>query len=186
MLKLSIVKACLKDDIPTKVIKMNKDIFAGFAAKDFNDCADKDVFPDELKHADATSIYRRKGKCDKTSYRPVIILRNISKIYEKLISNQLYDYFDAIISPIQCGFCKGHSTQHCLLVMLEKSKESVEKVCEFGVLSTCLSNAFDCIDHKLLIAKLFRYVALPSSLNLIFSYLSNRTQRAKTKTSYSE
>ena len=37
---LSIVKACQKDDIPTKVIKMNKDIFAGFIAKDFNNCVD--------------------------------------------------------------------------------------------------------------------------------------------------
>ena len=46
---LSIIKACQKDDIPTKVIEMNKDIFAGFVAKDFNKCVDKGVFPDELK-----------------------------------------------------------------------------------------------------------------------------------------
>ena len=44
---LSIVKAYQKDDIPTKVIKMNKDIFAGFKAKDFNKCVDKCVFPDD-------------------------------------------------------------------------------------------------------------------------------------------
>ena len=44
---LSIVKACQKDDIPTKVIKINKDIFAGFIAKDFNKCVDKGVFPDD-------------------------------------------------------------------------------------------------------------------------------------------
>ena len=46
---LSIIKACQNDDIPTKVIEMNKDIFAGFVAKDFNKCVDKGVFPDELK-----------------------------------------------------------------------------------------------------------------------------------------
>ena len=129
------------------------------------------VFPDKLKHADATSIHKKKGKSDKTSYRPVIVLPNFSKMYEKLISNQLYDYFDDIIFPGQCSFWKGHSTQHCLLVMLEKSKESVDKVNEFGALSTDLSKAFDCIDHNLLIAKLFRYVASPSSLNLIFDIM---------------
>ena len=68
--------------------------------------------------------------------------------------------------------------------MLEKFKESVDKVNEFGALLTDLSKAFDCIDHKLLIAKLFWYGVSPSSLNLIFSYLSNRTQRVEFKTSY--
>ena len=183
---LSIVKACQKDDIPTKVIKMNKDIFADFIAKDFNNCVDKGVFPDDLKHADVTPIHKKKDKSDKTNYRPVSILPDISKMYEKLIYNQLYDYFDDILSPSQCGFRKGHSTQHCLLVMLEKFKESVDKGNEFGALLTDLSKAFDCIDHKLLIAKLCWYGVSSSSLNLIVSYFSNRTQRVKIKTSYSD
>ena len=68
--------------------------------------------------------------------------------------------------------------------MLEKFKESVNKANEFGAILTDLSKAFDCIDHKLLIAKLFWYGVSPSSLNLIFSYLSNRTQSVKIKTSY--
>ena len=70
--------------------------------------------------------------------------------------------------------------------MLEKFKESVDKGNEFGALLTDLSKAFDYIDHKLLIAKLFWYGVSPSSLNLIFSYLSNRTQRVKVKASYSD
>ena len=81
-------------------------------------------------------------------------------------------------------FARG--TQHCLLIMLEKFKESADKGNEFGALLTDLSKAFDCIDNKLLIAKLFWYGVKPSSLNLIFSYLSNRTQRVKIKTSYSD
>ena len=116
---LTIVKACQKDYIPIKAIKMNKDIFAGFIAKYFNKCADKGVFPDDLKHADVTPIHKKKDKSDKTNYRPVIILLNTSKIYEKLIYNRLCDYFDDRKPPSQCDFRKGHSTQHYLLVMLE-------------------------------------------------------------------
>ena len=70
--------------------------------------------------------------------------------------------------------------------MLEKFKESVEKGNKFGALLTDLSKVFNCIDHKLLIAKLFWYGVSPSLLNLVFSYLSNRTQRVKIKTSYSD
>ena len=70
--------------------------------------------------------------------------------------------------------------------MLGKFQESVDKGNEFGALLTDLSKAFDCIDHKLLIAKLFWYGVSPSSLNLIFSHLSNRSQRVKIKTSCSD
>ena len=116
---LTIVKACQNDYILIKAIKMNKDIFAGFIAKDFNKCADKGVFPDYLKHADVTPIHKKKDKGDKTNYSPVSILSNTSKIYEKLIYNQLCDYFDDIKPSSQCDFRKGRSMQHYLLVMLE-------------------------------------------------------------------
>ena len=48
---------------------------------------------------------------------------NVSKIHERSLFSQLYDYFDRnIFSKYQCGFCKGFSTQHALLVMTEKMK----------------------------------------------------------------
>ena len=46
---------------------MNKDIFAGFVAKNFNNCVDKGVFPDDLKHADVTPIHKKEDKSDKTN-----------------------------------------------------------------------------------------------------------------------
>ena len=64
-------------------------------------------------------------KSDKTNYRPVSILPNHSKIYEKLIYNQLYYYFDEILLPSQCGFCKGYSSHHCLLAMLQNFKNLI-------------------------------------------------------------
>ena len=149
---LSIVKACQKDVIPTKVIKMNKYIFDGFIAKYFNKDVNKGVFSEDLTNADVTPVHKKTDKSDKTNYRLVSIFTNISIIYEKLICNQLDDYFGDILSPSQCGFRQGYSTQHCLLVMLEKLKESADKGHEFGALLTNLSKAFDGIDHKLLIA----------------------------------
>ena len=112
-------------------------------------------------------------------------LKMLSKIYEQLIYNQLYDYFDKILSSRQCGFCKGYSSQHCLLAMLESFEKSAEEGNEFEPLLTDLSKAFDCIDQKLLIAKLFCHGVSPSALNLIYSFLTYRTQRIKINKSFS-
>ena len=58
---------------------------------------------------------QKKEKNDKASYRPVSTLPNLCKIYKKLISNQINDNFDSVASPTQCGCCKGHSRQHCII-----------------------------------------------------------------------
>ena len=69
---MNIVKVCQNEDILSKAIEMNKDSFASFIAKDFNDCIDKGVFPDDLKYADVTPVHKKKGKSDKNNYRPMI------------------------------------------------------------------------------------------------------------------
>ena len=70
-------------------------------------------------------------------------------------------------------FHKGYNTQRCLLNMLEKLKESMDKGDESGALLTDLSKVFGYINHKLLMAKLFWYGDSPLSLNLISSFKSN-------------
>ena len=97
----------------------------------------------------------------------------------------MYDHFDYILSPKHCGFRKGHGVQHCLTVMLEKFKESRDRGDGLGALFTDLSKTFDCIDHNLIITEVSCYGVKTKSLNLIFSYLRNRTQSVRINNSYS-
>ena len=117
--------------------------------------------------------------------RPVITLPNLSKISEKLMYFQLHEHFNSILSPKQYGFQKGCRARHCLMVILEKFKESTDKGEEFGAFFTDLSKAFEYIDNYLLTTKLSWYGVTPKSLKLSFSYLSNRTQGVRTNNSYS-
>ena len=94
-------------------------------------------------------------------------------------------FFDNIFWNQQCDFRKGYSTQHCLLVMLETWKRSVDKGKVFGALLRDLSKAFDCLDHELLTAKLNAYGFSLPALRLINDYLSNRKQRTKIENTYS-
>ena len=120
-------------------------------------------------------------KVIKQNYRLVSILANISKIYEKIIYNQLYEYFHDKLFPSQCGFRKGYSSQHNLLVMTEKFKESIDKDNAFAALLTDLSKAFDCIDSTLLIPKFciqgFTLTIKIAILLLIASNAANQNQQ---------
>ena len=104
-------------------------------------------FPSELEHADIVAIHK-KDESEKSNCRLVSILSNYSTVYEKLIYNQLYQYFENILFPSQCEFRKGYSTQHGLLVLTEKLKEAIDTGNKFRVLLTELSKAFDCHDHS--------------------------------------
>ena len=122
----------------------------------------------DLKHADFLPVYKKNNKCEKESYIPLGILLNLSKIYEKLMYNQLWDYFHNIPFPSQCSFRKGYSTQHCLLVMIEQFKKAIDSGNESGALITDLSKAFDCINHPLLIVKIYNCGVSPLSNSIYF------------------
>ena len=132
-----------------------------------------------MKYAEVTPIHKKDNKIDKESYHPRSILPNLSKVYERLMHNQIYPYFQTIFSKFQCGFRKGFNAQHCLLAMVEKWRKTLDGGGETGAVLTDLSKAFDCIDHNLLIAKLNAYGFEKQSINFIYSYLTKRKQRAK-------
>ena len=60
------------------------------------------------------------------------ILSNISKIYERCLYSQISNFF----FDYQCGFRKGFNAQHCLVVMIEKWRKSLDKGESFGALLT--------------------------------------------------
>ena len=182
---LDVTKCCQVNDIPTKIVKENSDIFADIIFHNLNDCFINSVFPENFKTADVIPIFKKGDRVDKDNYRPVSILSNLSKIYEWCIYSQMADFFENILSKYQCGFRKGLSAQQCLLLMIEKWKKSVDKGYAFGAMLTDLSKAFDCIVHDLLIAKLHAYGFDNSSLNFIHNYLTNRKQRVKINLSFS-
>ena len=127
-----------------------------------------------MKYAEVTPIHKKDDKTDKTNYRPISILPNLSKAYERLMYNQISPYFDSVFSKFQCGFRKGFNAQHCLLTMVEKWHKTLDEGGETGAVLTNLSKAFDCIDHNLLIAKLNAYGFEKRSLEFTHSYLTKR------------
>ena len=171
--------------IPIKIVKENVDIISHFPYHNFNNSLSCSTFPTAMKYADVTPIHKKDDKTDKTNYRPISILPNLSKVYERLMYNQISPYFDSVFSKFQCGFRKGFNAQHCLLTMVEKWRKTLDEGGETGAVLTDLSKAFDCIDHNLLIAKLNAYGFEKRSLQFIHSYLTKRKQRTKVDSAFS-
>ena len=178
-------KASQKGDMNTTILKKNDSFFAEYICNDINASILNPKFHNELKEADIIPAHKKKSKLSKENYRPVSILPNISKVYERCLYDQISDYFEDILSKYQCGFRKGYSAQHCLLVMIERWKQMVDCGGVFGALLTDLSKAFDCIPHDLIIAKLEAYGFQMDALKLIYDYLSNRKQRVKLNEEFS-
>ena len=111
--------------------------------------------------------------------RPVSILPNISKTFERCIFCQLSNFMDQLLSKYQCSFHNGYSTKYCLLAIFKKQKSAVDNRKSFGALLTDLSEAFDRLSHELLLAKLHACGFSIAGLRLIHSYLADRRQRTK-------
>ena len=103
---------------------------------EFNESLKLSRFPHSMKSANITPVFKKNDRTDKSNYRPVSILPNLSKVFERCIYKQLSAYFDGILSKQQCGFRKGFNAQHSLLKLLEKWRQSLDQGLVFGVLLT--------------------------------------------------
>ena len=136
--------------------------------------------------ADITPLHKKDSKNEKNNHRPVSILSNISKVYERIMFKQMSEFFESsFFSKYQCRFRKGFGAQHCLVSMLEKWKSATDNKKLFGALLTDFSKAFYCLSHELLIAKLNAYGFNMSALRFVHSYLKNCMQKAKINSEYS-
>ena len=99
---------------------------------------------------------------------------------------EIFEFIENSLSPYLFGFRKGHSTEQCLVVMLETWKKALDEKGYAGAILTDLSKAFDCLNHDLLIAKLNAYGSSQDALKFIRSYLKDRKQRTKVGTAFSK
>ena len=151
----------------------------------FNHSIENSDFPQSLKLADITPVYKKNDSLDKTNYRPVSILPVVSKFFERIMQKQINDFITSFLSPNLCGYRKIFNTQHALLTLVEKWRKSLDNKGFGGAILMDLSKAFDTLNHDLLIAKLHLYGLQHDALKLLRSYLSKRWQRTKVNMSFS-
>ena len=98
------------------------------------------------------------------------ILPHRLKVFERIMYTQIESFMEDKLSKLLTGFRKNHSTQHCLINMLEKWKNTLNKGVFVFAMFMDLSKAFDTLGHDLLIAKLGAYGFQKDALSFMKSY----------------
>ena len=101
-------------------------------------------------------------------------------IFEKVLFNRMESFIkkNYLLFPSEFSFCKAHSTQHAILEIVYTIQTNMGKRL-FS--SSCgifidIKTAFDTVDHKIILDKLYQYGFCCIINKWFSSYLEGRTQ----------
>ena len=143
------------DELSAKFLKLCAPHISETLANIFNISISSGIYPDLLKTARVTPIYKNGEKSDPSNYRPISVLSLMNKVFEKILHKRLYKYLTKfkILYEYQFGFREGHSTTQALIEITDRLKSAIDnKDLTCGIFID-LTKAFDTEDHNILLEK---------------------------------
>ena len=136
------------------------------------------VFPEAFKKSKIIPLYKKGDSSLLSNYRPISLLPTISKIFERIIYNQLYQYFNdnELLAEQQYGFRAQHSTEYAAIKLFDHISKEMDSGNTPTALYIDLSKAFDTLSFDIILQKLKYYGVMGTELRLLTDYLTNRKQ----------
>ena len=188
ILNLNPHKSTGPSSFPTKILKYIVNIISKPVCDLVNMSMSNGTFPDTLKIAEVIPIFKKGDKLSCNNYRPISLLSNLSKIFEKVLHERTYNFLNEcnLFYNLQFGFRHKHSTNHALIKITELIRRAIDNKNIACSVFIDLQKAFDTVNHKILLHKLKHYGIRGKAYKLFESYLSNRYQYVSINGSYSK
>ena len=177
--QLNISKASGPNGIPTKILQMISKEISPPLRKIFNIAVMTGTHPEKLKLVNVIPIFKKGSRLLVSNYRPISLLSNLNKIFEKIIYKRIYSFIERndCLYSLQFGFRSKHSTTHALINITEKIRSALDQNKVSCGIFVDLQKAFDTVNHKILLHKL-NYYGFRGIINDWFrSYLHERKQK---------
>ena len=178
IMSLNPAKASGHDNISTYFLRISASVLAPFLELYFGKAFKYGNFPTSLKIAKVIPLFKSGTKHEAQNYRPISLLSSLSKVLEKLIKERLVKFLHKhnIIFEHQYGFRENHSTTHALIDILTTCYDKIENKQYTVLMMMDLKKAFDTVNHKKLLHKLYHYGIRGPTHEFLTSYLSERKQ----------
>ena len=166
------------DEIHPRLLKISANTIVKPLTYIFNCSIKSGEIPTDFKVAKIIPIQKSGTKTDPANYRPISVLSTVSKIFEKGIHRQLYDYLKkhGLLADSQSGFRPLHSTHTSLLEITEYLLANMNSGHMTGAIFLDLRKAFDVIPHDKLLDKLQRFGIRGKEYLWFHSYIIERKQ----------
>ena len=179
LLSLKTNKAIGLDNISARLLKCGARVICPSITKLLNLSIRTGNFPEIWKCSKVAALFKAGDRTNASNYRPISILPTMSKILEKVVHSQFYDFLNSnnLISSKQFGFRPKLSTTSALTSFADEVLLHMESGELCGAVFLDLTKAFDTVDHNILLSKLSAIGVSHSTLQWFKSYLSHRKQR---------
>ena len=161
------------------MLKLSAEIITPSLTWIFNFSIKTGIYVDEWKKAWVLPIFKSDDRQKCENYRPISILPIISKIFERSVFNQLYNFLNenSLLSKYQFGFRPKNSTLSALIQMCDAWHASMDCGDVSAVVFLDIRKAFDSISHNILLRKMEEQFGVSNvELKWFASYISNREQ----------
>ena len=167
-----------------KLLKLSNHIISPHLANIINCSIQHNIFPHSWKLSRIFPLPKVDHPSTLDDYRPISVLPALSKVFEKVLASQILSFIESssLFSQTVSGCRKGHSTitaLHYIRNICVKSMKASE-ITLLGLID--FIKAFDTLNFNTFLISLAQMNFSQSSINLIASYLTNRSQFVQSST----
>nr|CAI5836261.1 unnamed protein product [Callosobruchus analis] len=154
----------------------------------FNNCIEQGIFPETFKSSIVKPIFKTGSKTNLSNYRPISLITNFAKIFEKILHDQVTNFLERneLFSPKQYGFRQARSTQDAIVDLTTHIYKALDVKRPAMAIFVDLAKAFDTVNHDKLLEMMEYHGFRGLSYKLFKSYLTGRLQRVKIGDTFSK